>query len=151
MNISANQIKNAVLAAFAALGGIAAQALGGWDVLLQVLVGFMAIDYLTGIIVAGLFHRSGKTPGGALSSRAGFLGLVRKCSILLLVLLAVLLDRAAGSSLIRPAVCVFFIANEGLSVLENLGLMGVPYPRFLRDMLEALRDKGDKGNGKGDE
>lgn len=147
MNISANQIKNAVLAALAALGGIAAQALGGWDVLLQVLVGFMSTDYLTGLIVAGCFHRSGKTSGGALSSRAGFLGLMRKCSVLLLVLLAVLLDQAAGSSLIRPAVCVFFIANEGLSVLENLGLMGVPYPRFLRDMLEALRDQGDKGKG----
>lgn len=137
------QIKNTIIALLAAAGGIAAQALGGWDMTLQVLIGFIAADYLTGLMVAGIFHRSGKTRGGALSSRAGFQGIVRKCAILLLVLLAALLDRATGNSFIRTAVCFFFIANEGLSVLENLGLMGVPYPRFLRDMLEALREKND--------
>ncbi len=150
MNITGNQIKNLVLTGFAALSATVAQALGGWDMLLQVLVGFMAADYLTGLTVAGCFRRSGKTPGGALSSRAGFLGLVRKCSVLLLVLLAVLLDRATGSEWIRPAVCMFFIANEGLSILENLGLMGVPYPQFLRNMLEALQEQGDSGKGKGE-
>jgi len=139
------QIKNTALAVLAAVGGAAAQALGGWDMALQVLVGFMAADYLTGLLVAGVFKRSLKTPGGAISSRAGFLGLLRKCAVLLVVLLAVPLDRAAGSSFIRTAVCLFFIANEGLSILENLGLMGVPYPAFLRDMLEALRKQGDEG------
>lgn len=139
------QIKNTALAVLAAAGGAAAQALGGWDMALQVLVSFMAADYLTGLLVAGVFKRSLKTPGGAVSSRAGFLGLLRKCAVLLVVLLAVLLDRAAGSSFIRTAVCLFFIANEGLSILENLGLMGVPYPAFLRDMLEALRKQGDEG------
>lgn len=138
-------IKNMVFAALAAVGALITQALGGWDVTLRVLVAFMAADYITGLLVAGVFRRSPKTEQGALSSRAGFIGLVKKCDILLLVLLAVMLDNATGSGFIRAGVCLFFTANEGLSVLENLGLMGVPYPRFLRDMLEALRRKSDEG------
>lgn len=141
-------IKNLVLAALAAAGAMIAQALGGWDMTLKALVAFMAVDYATGLLVAGVFRRSPKTERGALSSRAGFIGLVKKCDILLLVLLAVMLDNAAGTGFIRSGVCLFFTANEGLSILENLGLMGVPYPQFLRDMLEAMRRQSDKGEEK---
>ena len=81
-------IKNAVLAALAALGTFVANALGGWDAALQVLIGLMAADYVTGLIVAGVFKRSGKSETGALESRAGFKGLVRKCTILMLVWVA---------------------------------------------------------------
>lgn len=137
--------KTTILAALATVGSAVTQALGGWDMTLQVLLGFIAADYVTGILVAALFKSSPKTKGGALSSRAGFLGIVRKCAILLLVLLAAMLDRATGSTFIRTTLCFFFIANEGLSVLENLGLMGVPYPRFLRNMLEAMREDSDGG------
>jgi len=140
-------MKNIILTILSAAGGAAVQALGGWDFTLKALVAFMAVDYLTGILVAA-FRRSPKTEQGALSSQAGFRGLVRKCGILLLVLLAVLLDSATGSSFIRAGVCLFFTANEGLSILENLGLMGVPYPAFLRDMLEAMRKQSDQGEGK---
>ena len=140
-----SQIKNVVFAALAAVGAAAAQAFGGWDMALRALLAFMAADYVTGLLVAAVFRRSPKTERGALSSRAGFIGLVKKCDILLLVLLAVMLDRATGSGFIRAGVCLFFTANEGLSILGNLGLMGVPYPRFLRDMLEALRKNGDDG------
>lgn len=139
------QIKNLVLAALAAAGAAVTQALGGWDISLKALVAFMAVDYVTGLIVAGVFRRSPKTERGALSSRAGFIGLLRKCDILLLVLLAAMLDNITGSGFIRTGVCLFFTANEGLSILENLGLMGVPYPQFLRDMLEAMRKKNDDG------
>ena len=138
-----NGIKNIALGALAAAGAVIAQALGGWDGTLKALLAFMAADYVTGLVVAAVFRRSPKTERGALSSRAGFLGLVKKCDILLLVLLAVLLDEATGSGIIRAGVCLFFTANEGLSILENLGLMGVPYPGFLRDMLEAMRKKND--------
>ena len=141
-------IKNLTFAALAAAGAMIAQALGGWDMTLKALVAFMAADYVTGLLVAGVFRRSPKTERGALSSRAGFVGLVKKCDILLLVLLAVMLDNAAGTSFIRSGVCLFFTANEGLSILENLGLMGVPYPQFLRDMLEAMRRQSDKGEEK---
>ena len=128
-----------------AVGAVAAQALGGWDVALKALLSFMAADYITGLIVAAVFRRSPKTQRGALSSSAGFMGLLRKCCILLVVLLAVVLDSMAGTGgFIRAGVCLFFTANEGLSILENLGLMGVPYPRFLREMLEAMRKQSDE-------
>ena len=138
-------IKNAVLAALAALGTFVANALGGWDAALQVLIGLMAADYVTGLIVAGVFKRSGKSETGALESRAGFKGLVRKCTILMLVWVATMLDRLTGAAYIRTAVCLFFIGNEGLSILENTALMGVPYPAFIKNALEARRDKGDGG------
>lgn len=138
-------IKNLVIGALAAVGAVAAQALGGWDVALKALLSFMAADYITGLIVAAVFRRSPKTQRGALSSSAGFVGLLRKCCILLVVLLAVVLDGMAGTGgFIRAGVCLFFTANEGLSILENLGLMGVPYPQFLRDMLEAMRKQSDE-------
>lgn len=140
-----------ILALLAAAGGVVIQALGGWDGALQGLVAFMAADYVTGLVVAGVFRRSGKTEGGGLGSRAGFLGLVRKGGILLLVFLGTLLDSLPGGGFVRPAVCCFFMANEGLSILENLGLMGVPYPRFLRDMLESLREKGGAGESPAEE
>ena len=138
-------IKNLALAALATVGAALSNALGGWDALLRLLVALMAADYLTGMIVAAVFKRSNKSESGAMDSRAGFHGLVRKCAVLLLVYIAVLLDGATGSHFVRAAVLLFFIGNEGLSLLENIGLMGVEYPRFLRDMLQALRDKGDEG------
>ncbi len=136
-------MKNKVLAGLSVLAGWFLSAFGGWDGAMQALVGFMAVDYITGLIVAGVFHRSNKTAAGALESNAGFKGLARKAAVLGLVFVAVLLDRETGAGFIRTAVCLFFTANEGISILENLGLMGVPYPRFLKDMLEALRKRGD--------
>lgn len=144
--MNANTIKDAILAALAAVGAFVANALGGWDAVLKLLVAMMAADYLTGLAVAGVFKRSNKSESGALDSRAGFTGLVRKGAILLLVYIAVLLDNATGTHYIRSAVALFFIGNEGLSLLENIGLMGVQYPKFMRDMLQALRDKGDGGD-----
>lgn len=149
---NAIQIKNGALAGVSALGGWLLSAFGGWDVTLQALVGFMAVDYITGLIVAGVFHRSNKTATGGLGSNAGFKGLARKAAVLGLVFVAVLLDRETGAGFIRPAVCLFFTANEGISILENLGLMGVPYPRFLKDMLEVLKKRSDTApdSGKGE-
>lgn len=144
--MNAEQIKDSVLAGIAAVGAFIANILGGWDAMLKVLVAMMAADYITGIIVAGIFKRSDKTATGKLSSDAGFRGLVKKCAILLLVYISVLLDNATGAHYVRSAVLVFFIGNEGLSLLENIGLMGVEYPKFLKDMLQALHDKGDKGD-----
>lgn len=110
-------IKNIILAGMAAVGSTVATLLGGWDGSLRALLIAMALDYVTGLIVAGVFHRSTKSEGGALESRAGFKGLVRKCGILALVLLGALLDNLTGKAFIRTAVCLFFVANEGLSVI----------------------------------
>lgn len=138
-------IKNWVLATVAALGSLVANSLGGWTADMKVLVFMMGADYLTGFLVAALWQRSNKSRTGALDSKAGFRGLCKKGVILLLVWLGVLLDEAIGVSYVRTAVILFFMGNEGLSLVENIGLMGIPFPDFLKEALEALRDKGDKG------
>lgn len=143
--MDANVIKNGILAGLSVIGSFAANALGGWDASLQVLIALMVADYITGVLVAAVWQRSSKSETGALDSKAGFKGILKKCAILLLVWIGVLLDNATGASYIRMAVILFFIGNEGISLLENLGLMGVPFPAFLRRALEALRDQGDKG------
>jgi toxin secretion/phage lysis holin len=139
------QIKNAVLAAFAAAGAWIAQQIGGWDSCLAALVCMMAIDYITGLLLAAVWHKSRHSEGGGVSSGASFKGLVRKFVILLLVWLGAIVDRATGANYIRSAVCMFFVANEGLSILENTALMGVPYPAFVKNILEAMRDQSAKG------
>lgn len=141
-----NAVKNGVLAALAAVGSWIANALGGWDASLQVLIALMVADYITGVLVAAVWHKSSKSSSGTLNSVAGFKGILKKCAILSLVWIGVLLDNATGANYIRTAVVLFFIGNEGISLLENLGLMGVPFPAFLQRALDALRDKGDKGN-----
>lgn len=139
-------IKNSILCFAATAGSIVVNALGGWDSALRVLVAMMIADYITGVLVALIWHRSNKTDDGTLSSKAGFKGLCKKGVIILIVWLAVLLDDAMGASYVRTAVILFFIGNEGLSLFENVGLMGMPYPAFLKKALQALRDKGDSGD-----
>ena len=147
--MDAMTIKNAVLAALAAVGSWFSGGLGGWDAPMALLVALMAADYLTGVLVAAVWQRSNKSATGALDSKAGFQGILKKGMILLLVWLGVLLDNALGAEYIRMAVILFFIGNEGLSLLENLGLMGVPFPAFLQRALEALREQGNQAEKKG--
>ena len=126
------------------VGGVIATALGGWDVGLQTLVIFMCIDYLMVLVVAGVFHQSKKTEDGTLESRAGWKGLVRKGVTLLIVLVAVQLDKVIGSSFIRDSVVIGFIANESISIIENAGLMGIPIPDVIRNAIEVLKKEADK-------
>ena len=142
---NAMQIKNGVLAALAVFGSCIARACGGWDGALKVLVGMMVCDYICGLLVAGIWKRSNKSQTGALDSRAGMKGIIKKCMILMLVWLAALMDRGLGLGYARTAVVLFFIGNEGLSLLENIGLMGVPYPAAMKNALEALKKQGDEG------
>mgnify|MGYP005786782683 CR=1 FL=1 len=135
--------KNGVLAALAAAGSTVAAALGGWDAALQTLLLFMAADYLTGMLVAGVFRQSGKSEDGALDSRAGFKGLCKKGAQLVAVLVGARLDLLLGTDWARTAVVLFFLGNEGLSILENLGLMGVPLPEALKNALSVLKEKGE--------
>ena len=133
-----------VIKGLAAVAGAVAGAFGGFDAVLLVLVAFMAADYLSGMVVAWM-GRSQKTQTGHLDSKAGFVGIAKKGLMLLLVLVAALLDRAIGAeaAIFRNAVVWFYIANEGLSVLENLALAGVPFPEKLRKALEQLKSKND--------
>ena len=134
----------------AAIGGAVAGALGGWDTMLTVLCCMMAIDYAMGLICA-MMGKSPKTETGHLDSNVGWKGLLRKGVILLVILMASQLDRVMpeGTQVFRDAMIFFYVANEGISVLENLGLMGVPFPGFLLRALERLRDQSDNGEDKG--
>lgn len=129
-----------------AVGGFVTALLGGWDYAMQLLVIAMAVDYISGVMVAGVWHKSSKSESGKLESRAGFKGLCRKGMILGLVLVAHYMDLAIGTQYIRDAIVIGFAANEIFSILENLGLMGIEYPPVIKNALEALKSKGeDKG------
>ena len=143
--MDAVHVKNMTLEAVSAGIAFVTKGLGGCDAAMRVLMTLMVADYLTGMLLAAVWKRSNKSETGALDSRAGFKGLCRKCMILLLIWIAVLLDNAFSSSYVRMMVILFFVGNEGLSLLENMGLMGVPYPEFLERALEALKDKGNSG------
>lgn len=127
----------------AALGGAVAGVMGGWDATLKVLVAMMVIDYASGLIVA-FMGKSTKTDYGGLSSKVGAVGLAKKGLMLCVVLAAALLDTAMGTAMCRDAACWFYIANEGISVLENLNLVGVPFPAKLRELLGAKMEEANK-------
>lgn len=112
---------------------------GGWTDDIITLISFMGFDLLTGLIVAGVFHKSNKTESGALESNAGTKGLCRKCGILLFVLIAHRLDIAMGTQYIRSAVVIAFTVNETISICENLGLMGLPMPKAIKKAIEVLK------------
>lgn len=126
------------------IGGTIATMFGGWDSALTTLVIFMGIDYLTGIIVAGVFNKSEKTENGALESRAGFKGLCRKGVTLLIVLVACRLDIVLGSNFVRDATIIAFIANETISIIENASLMGIPMPQVIVHAIEVLKAKSEE-------
>lgn len=126
------------------IGSAIATAFGGWDAGLTTLVIFMAVDYVSGLIVAGVFHTSNKTNTGTLESKAGWKGLCRKCMTLLFVLIAYRLDLVIGTSYIRDAVIIAFIANELISLVENAGLMGVPLPTVIIKAIDILQKKTEK-------
>ena len=135
------KMKNAISTAVGMVGGIIATLFGGWDAGLMTLIIFMAIDYISGLVVAGVFHKSTKTETGTLESKAGWKGLCRKGMILLFVLIAHRLDLVIGSNYIRDAVCIGFIANETISIIENGGLMGIPIPAAITNAIDVLKKK----------
>ena len=126
-----------------ALSGVTAL-FGGWSTALTTLVYFMIIDYLLGVIASAVFNKSKKTPNGALSSKVGWMGLVRKSVNLLLVMLAVRLDITLNTGqFIANAMAFGFIANEGLSIIENAGLCGVYIPPVIAKAIDILKTKAD--------
>lgn len=146
-------IKIKTFGLFGMLGSIIAQILGGWDSALQTLLIFMAIDYITGLIVAGVFKKSNKSDSGALQSNAGWKGLCKKGVTLLIVLIGVRLDLMLGlGNFIRNAVVIGFCLNELVSIVENTGLMGVPFPPIVLQAIEILKKKSNEVKiPKGDE
>ncbi len=131
-------------AAFAVAGAVAGL-FGEWNTMLTIFVVMMALDYLTGLIVAAC-GKSPKTEGGRLSSKVGFEGIARKAIMMLLVLVATLLDKSLGNEtmVFQSSLVFYYIANEGLSILENAALLGVRFPDKLRKALEAMQEREDK-------
>lgn len=137
-------MKQAILTALGTIGSFIAFLLGGWDASVITLLIFMLVDYITGIICA-IFHKSKKTENGNLSSRVGWKGLCKKFITLLFIIVAVRLDLIiGGGNIIRDAVCVAFITNELISIVENAGLMGVPIPKVITNAIAVLNKKDDE-------
>ena len=145
-----------VLELLAAAGGAVASFFVQMPPLVWILMAVMTIDYITGLI-CGAMGKSTKTENGYIASHAAFIGLMKKALILLVVLLAALLDQAvsAGAGIqfeaVMGATCLWFIASEGLSILENVATIGVPVPKILLKLLEVMRAKGDVQEAKAEE
>ena len=137
---------NVLYSLVGAIGGFVAMAFGGWSDALITLIVFMALDYVTGLIVAGIFKKSKKSENGALESRAGFKGLCRKGVALMIVLVAVRLDIIMHTTYIKDAVIIAFVANESISIIENAGLMGIPVPGIIARAIDVLRNESEKAN-----
>ena len=136
-----DRITKAVFAVAGAVAGL----FGEWNTMLTIFVVMMAIDYVTGLVVAAC-GRSPKTEGGRLSSKAGFVGIARKAVMMLLVLVVTLLDKSLGNEtmVFQTSLVFYYIANEGLSILENAALLGVKFPAKLKHALEAMQEREDK-------
>ncbi|MBQ8834062.1 MAG: phage holin family protein [Oscillospiraceae bacterium] len=134
-------MKETICTALGLCGAAAAAAFGGWDTALAALLVCMGIDYLSGSIVALVFHNSTKSETGAYNSAYGLKGLCKKGLQLLFVLAAVQMDRLLGADYVRDAVCIGFCTNEILSIVENLGLAGIPMPQAVVNALEQLQKK----------
>ena len=132
----------------AAVGGAIASFFVTMPPIVWVLIAVMSIDYITGLM-CGALGKSKKTENGYLASHEAFKGLLKKALILLVVLLAALLDYAVtiGSGVafeaVMGATCLWFIASEGFSILENVACMGVPVPKILLKVLEIMKEKGE--------
>lgn len=133
-----------VTATGAVLGALISLA-GGWDTALQALVVFMILDYLTGVIVAAVFHASNKTKSGKLSSVAGLKGIAKKVLMLFMVVAGQYADVVLGIDYFRTAVIIALIANELISLIENAGLAGIEVP-ILSKAVDALKAMDDKNN-----
>ena len=131
---------NTIQVIFTGVGGWLGWFLGGCDGLLYALVLFVVVDYITGVMCAAADHR--------LSSEVGFKGICRKVLIFLLVGIGHVLDTQiiGTGSVLRTAVIFFYLSNEGVSLLENAGHLGLPIPDKLKVVLEQLHDRAEKEN-----
>lgn len=134
-------MKETLCTVFGLVGSALCWAFGGWDAGLTALVICMSVDYISGSLVALVFHNSRKSETGSYNSAYGLKGLCKKCLMLLFVIVAVQADRLLGGDFVRDAVCIGFTANEILSIVENLGLAGVPMPQAVVKALEQLQSK----------
>ncbi len=133
-------VKVMLCTAIGVAGSIIANLFGGWTEDIITLLIFMSVDFIMGLILAGVFKNSNKSQSGALDSRAGWKGLCKKGTIILFVLIAYRLDLLLDTDYIKTATIIGFIINEAISVIENAGLMGIPLPKAVTKAVEILRN-----------
>ncbi len=141
------KVKHMVLTGVGSIGALFSYVFGGFDKLIIALLIFMVIDFTTGLVLAVVFKKSSKTEHGRVSSAAGIRGLSKKIFILLLVVMAEQIDIVLTTNVIRDGAIIAFISMEGISILENVTLAGLPVPRMIKNALEVL----SKGENKKDE
>lgn len=138
-------MKETIKYTFGTIGSLILALFGGWSAALTTLVIFMIVDYILGIVASAFFKASKKTESGGLSSRVGWQGLIRKSLNLIFCLLAVRLDLTLNTgSFIMNTMALGFIANEGLSIIENAGLCGVYIPPVVRKAIDVLIKSSNK-------
>lgn len=138
-------IKDGILASLSIIGSFATSLLGGWDKAMQTLIIFMTVDYLTGLLIAAVWNKSPKSANGALESKAAGKGLIRKGMYIFAVLVACQVDQTIGlNDLARNATIYGFLGVEGLSIVENMGIMGVPMPQVIKRSFELLKKRGEQ-------
>ncbi|MDD4469068.1 MAG: phage holin family protein [Bacilli bacterium] len=135
------RVKNIIIMIFGSIGSLLSFLLGGFDSVMIALLIFMVIDFLSGLILAIVFKKSKKTESGRLSSQAGILGLTKKIFILFLVAVSTQLDIILGTTFIRDGTVIGFISMEGISIVENASLAGLPIPRVIKNALEIISKK----------
>lgn len=136
-------LKDAVSTAAGLLGGFVTMFWGGWSQGLTALVFIMAADYVTGLLVAGVFKKSKKTDSGGLESKAGLKGLIRKVSIIILIGLIHMVEGSIGIDFLMNGCIIGFMLNELISLVENFGLMGIPMPAAVTRAIDILTTKAN--------
>lgn len=131
-------------------GSMITQLFGGWTTGIATLIIMMCLDWVTGLMVAGIFKTSDKSQNGGLNSSIGLKGICKKGMMMILVIVAHRFDLVIGTNYIRDAVVIALIVNESISLLENAGLMGIPIPKILERAIDILKDKSE-GESKNEE
>lgn len=144
-----NAMKAKLLAGAGVIGSVIVNTfLGGWSEDLKTLLIMMGIDFVLGMLIAAVWKKSSKSDSGTLNSISAWKGLCRKGATLAVVAVAYRLDVTLGTAYIKTGVIIAFIANEGLSIIENLGIMGVPMPTVIKKAVEVLQDEAESEGNK---
>ena len=134
-------MKEMVCTFIGAIAAAIAAAFGGWTPALTTLIVLMFADYITGFMVAAIWKKSPKSELGGVNSAVGFMGLCKKFVILFFILVAVRLDGVMGTTYLKDVVCIAYIINELVSLIENAGLMGVPIPAPIVSAIDILKQR----------
>lgn len=141
-----NNIRMAMCTVFGAVGAMITCIFGGWTEDMMTMIIIMAIDFILGLLIAVFLRKSPKSESGKVSSKSCFIGLCKKCTMLLFVLIAHRLDISLGTDYIKTATVIAFIVNELISIVENAGIIGVPMPDIITKAIDLLKDKEDGNN-----